>query len=71
VSTEPIEIITHGAYDIKGIGRIYLIRTGELPQGRKLRLGDTVLLKGCRMRVTGIDLPRTTEDFVGLILEDA
>lgn len=67
---EPVEIFTHGAFDIKGLGRVHLIHTRDIPKGRKVALGDTVILKGCRMRVRGIDLPRTTEDVVGLILED-
>lgn len=69
-TTEPIEINTLGAFDIKGIGRVYLIRTSNIPIGRKIVIGSTVLLKGAIMRVRGIDLPRTTEDVVGLILED-
>lgn len=68
---DPVEIHSHGAYDIKGLGRIHIIRTSELPQGRTVSIGDTVILKGVRMRVRGIDLPRTTEDVVGVILEEA
>jgi len=67
---DPVEIFSNGAFDIRGIGRIHLIRTRDIPKGRKVILGDIVVLKGNRMRVRGIDLPRTTEDFVGLILED-
>jgi hypothetical protein len=67
---DPVEIITHGSFDLKGIGRIYLIHTRELPAGRKIALGDIVIHKGERQRVRAIDLPRTTEDLVGLVLED-
>lgn len=69
--SDPIEIRSHGAYNVKGIGRVHLIRTDELPPGRKIVMGDTVVLKGTRMRVRGIDLPRTTENVMGLILEDS
>lgn len=67
---DPIEINSLGAFDIKGVGRVHLIRTGNSPTGRKIVIGSTVLLKGVLMRVRGIDLLCTTEDVIGLILED-
>jgi hypothetical protein len=71
MTEELIEIRTHGSYDKKALeGRIYIVRPSEFPEGRTIALGDFIIHKGVRRRVRGMDLPRTADNLIGLILED-
>lgn len=69
-----VEIHTIGAYDLKGMGRVHIIRTRDLPKGETITMGSIVLLKGERKRIRAVNLPssrdRETMDYVGLFLED-
>ena len=64
-----IEIKPIGSYDVKSVGRVYLVRTSDLPTDETLKLGCVVILKDSKMRVRGI--MHNSEAYVGLMLEDA
>lgn len=66
----PVDIHPIGSYDVKGLGRIYLIRTSDLPEGVSIRLGSLIKLKENVMVVRGINYPGGAIHSAGLILED-
>jgi hypothetical protein len=72
--TNEVEIHSIGSHDLKGMGRVHIIRTRDLPKGEVIRLGSIVLLKGERKRIRAVDIPSSrdpeTMDYVGLFLED-
>ncbi len=59
---KPIKIQSLGAWDIKGMGRVHLVKS------EGIYLGCLVELRGVVRRVKGLDL-RKNSQYVGIILE--
>jgi len=68
--SEIYEIKTYGSWDLKGIGRQCLVKFTDLPDGRKLVMGDIVLHRGCRKKIVGISLLNRDLGHASLTLDD-